>query len=62
MSTIPDNAPNYFENQGDYALTNFPFWRGSQAHWGIRGLGNRWEVDDFPGNSNYNTLHMVFIC
>jgi hypothetical protein len=61
-SSIPNNAPNYFENQGDYALTNFPFWRGGQAHWGIRGLGNRWEVDDFPGNSNYNTLHMVFIC
>lgn len=61
-ASIPDNAPNYFENQGDYALTNFPFWRGGQAHWGIRGLGNRWEIDDFPGNPNYNTLHMVFIC
>jgi hypothetical protein len=60
-SSIPNNAPNYFENQGDYALTEFPFWRGGQAHWGIRGLGNRWEIDDFPGNANYNTLHMVFI-
>lgn len=61
-SSIPSNAPSYFENKGDYALTEFPFWRSGQAHWGIRGLGNRWEIDDFPGNANYNTLHMVFIC
>jgi hypothetical protein len=60
-STIPGNSPNYFADQGDIALTNFPFWRGGQAHWGIGGLGNRWEVDDYSNGPNYNTLHMVFI-
>jgi hypothetical protein len=60
-SSIPKDAPAYFANQGDYALTEFPFWKGAQAHWGIRGLGNRWEIDDYPNNNNYNTLHMVFI-
>mgnify|MGYP003333971418 FL=1 len=61
-ASIPNNAPNYFENQGDYALTNFPFYRNGEAYWGIKGNGNRWEIDDFPNNQNYNTLHMVFIC
>jgi hypothetical protein len=60
-STIPGNSPNYFADQGDIALTNFPYWRGGQAHWGIGGLGNRWEVDDYSNGPNYNTLHMVFI-
>jgi hypothetical protein len=59
-ASIPGNAPHYYGNQGDYALTSFPFWRSGQAHWGI-GAGVRWEVDDFSGNQNYNTLHMVFI-
>ena len=45
-ANIPAQAFNTFSNQGDLALTEFPFWRSGQFHWGIRGLGNRWEVDD----------------
>ncbi|MDC8003313.1 HYR domain-containing protein [Aureisphaera galaxeae] len=59
-ASIPQNAPNEFANQGNFALTNFPFWRGGQAHWGIRGLGNRWEVDDF-GVNNFSTIHRVWV-
>ncbi|TXD71600.1 lectin-like protein, partial [Aequorivita antarctica] len=59
-ASIPQNAPDFFSNEGDFALTNFPFWRGGQAHWGIRGLGNRWEVDDFTNNS-FSTIHRVWV-
>lgn len=59
-ASIPQNAPDFFGNQGDLALTNFPFWRSGQAHWGIRGLGNRWEVDDFTYNS-FSTIHRVWV-
>ncbi len=59
-ASIPQNAPNEFGNQGNFALTNFPFWRSGQAHWGIRGLGNRWEVDDF-GVNNFSTIHRVWV-
>ncbi|RMA58477.1 HYR domain-containing protein [Ulvibacter antarcticus] len=59
-SSIPQNAPDFFSNEGDFALTNFPFWRAGQAHWGIRGLGNRWEVDDFSLN-NFSTIHRVWV-
>ncbi|CAM3272506.1 HYR domain-containing protein [Aequorivita lipolytica] len=59
-ASIPQNAPDFFSNEGDFALTNFPFWRAGQAHWGIRGLGNRWEVDDFE-NNNFSTIHRVWV-
>ena len=59
-ASIPQNAPNFFTNQGDFALTNFPFWRSGQAHWGIRGLGNRWEVDDFAVNT-FSTIHRMWV-
>jgi len=59
-ASIPQNAPNVWGNQGDLALTNFPFWRSGQAHWGIRGGGNRWEVDDFSINST-STIHRVWV-
>src|SRR5690606_23511540 len=59
-ASIQQNAPDFFSNEGDFALTNFPFWRSGQAHWGIRGLGNRWEVDDFTNNS-FSTIHRVWV-
>lgn len=65
-ASIPQNAGWVFQNQGDYALTEFPFWRYGQAHWGIRGgraWGNpsRWEVDDYSDGSKYHTHHQVWI-
>ncbi|SRX53805.1 HYR domain-containing protein [Aequorivita sp. CIP111184] len=59
-ASIPQNAPDFFSNEGDFALTNFPFWRNGQAHWGVRGAGNRWEVDDFTINS-FSTIHRVWV-
>ncbi len=59
-ANIPAQAINTFVNQGDNALTEFPFWRSGQFHWGIRGLGNRWEVDD-SANNTQSTIHRVWV-
>lgn len=58
---LPNSAASYYTNEGDLAMTNFPFWLGGTYHWGIKGGGSRWEVDDFPGNSAYNTYHQIWI-
>ena len=58
---VPSASLNgFFTNEGDLALTNFPFWVSSTAHWGIQGMGNRWEVDDFPNNFANSTIHRAW--
>lgn len=58
-ANLPDAVANYFSNQGDLALTNFPYWLSGTYHWGIRGLGNRWEVDDY-GRNTASTIHRIW--
>jgi hypothetical protein len=58
---LPRRTENYYTYQGNFAMTNFPFWLGGTYHWGIRGLNSRWEVDDFPGNSANSTHHQIWI-
>ena len=60
-ANIPGNATSTYNNQGNLALTNFPYWRNGRHHWGIKGDNTRWEVDDYTGNFSQNTLHRVFI-
>ncbi|MDY8134877.1 T9SS type A sorting domain-containing protein [Aquimarina sp. 2201CG5-10] len=62
-ANIPAQAINVFSSQGDNALTEFPFWRSGQFHWGIRGggtNGSRWEVDDNAVNTQ-STIHRVWV-
>ncbi|WP_298543369.1 immunoglobulin-like domain-containing protein [uncultured Aquimarina sp.] len=62
-ANLPGQTANYFTNQGDNALTEFPFFRSAQFHWGIRGggaTGNRWEVDDSAINTQ-STIHRVWV-
>ncbi|WP_299216161.1 immunoglobulin-like domain-containing protein [uncultured Aquimarina sp.] len=62
-ANLPGQTANYFTNQGDNALTEFPFSRSAQFHWGIRGggvNGNRWEVDDSAINTQ-STIHRVWV-
>ncbi|MEM6801060.1 MAG: PA14 domain-containing protein [Bacteroidota bacterium] len=59
-SNIPDVATNTYSDEGDYALTNFPFWLWGTYHWGIRGLNSRWEVDDYAGGSSESTIHRIW--
>ena len=58
-SYIPEYMTSVHSNQGDKALTGFPFYRGGQNHWGI-GRYDRWEVDDYARNTA-NTIHRVWI-
>lgn len=68
-SSIPlfvNNDRNGFSNQGNLAMTEFPIYGEStignpRAHWGIKGLGSRWEVDDFSGDSSLSTIHRVWV-
>lgn len=73
-ANLPGSASSFFPNEGDLAMTNFPFYLGGTFHWGIRGgstVGTpspvyfRWEVDDFPaltGNGYQNhTFHQIWI-
>jgi hypothetical protein len=58
---LPNSTANYFYNEGNFAMTNFPFWLSGTYHWGIRGHDSRWEVDDFPGDGRFNTYHQIWI-
>lgn len=64
-ATIPTNAPDSSGDQGDFALTSYPFWRAESAHWALGGNGGRWEVDDYivpqPGVTSPDTVHQVYI-
>ena len=61
-----------FSNQGDSAMTNFPIYGEStignpRAHWATRGLGDRWEMDDYAGNQGApsffdpSTIHRIWV-
>lgn len=58
---LPNSTAHYFTDQGNSAMTEFPFWLASTYHWGIRGGTNRWEVDDFPAGSQNSTHHQIWI-
>ncbi len=60
-ANIPAQNDAYFNDQGNLAATEFPFYRSGQNHWGIQGQGNRWEVDDFPAGPGNHTIHQVWI-
>ena len=58
---LPNSTANYFTDQGNSSMTEFPFWLNGTYHWGIKGGTNRWEVDDFPASFAYNTYHQIWI-
>jgi len=58
---LPASAANYFTNELNLAMTNFPFWLSGTYHWGIKGHNYRWEVDDFNNSSSYHTFHQIWI-
>jgi len=63
-ATLPQGAMSFMSGKGDSALTEFPFYDGGVAHWGVRGAGQRWEVDNTPvtgsPSDTYDTLHRVW--
>jgi hypothetical protein len=60
-AVLPGSTANYFTDQYDLAMTNFPFWVSGAYHWGIKGHNYRWEVDDFNNSASYHTLHQIWI-
>jgi len=60
-ANLPASAVSAFANQGDLALTEFPFYEAAVSHWGIRGQGTRWEADDYNGDFSQDTIHRVWI-
>ena len=60
---LPASMDAFYGNQGDYALTEQPFYNQYDYHWNIK-FGDRWEVDDYVngGNNNVNaTYHQVWV-
>ena len=70
-ANLPGSATSFFPDQGNLAMTNFPFWLGGTYHWGIRGGATngtslyRWEMDDYPANGGTgyqnSTFHQIWI-
>ncbi len=63
-ANLPDNSDSFMSNQGEGAMTVFPFFRSSNEHWGIdatSGSPDRWEVDDFALGPVNNTLHQIWV-
>lgn len=58
---LPANSISFFSNQGNNAMTEFPFWYNGAYHWGIYGYVSRWEMDDFNNGSAYHTHHQIWI-
>lgn len=60
-AALPGSATNTWTDQGDEALTSFPFYHSGTEHWGVSGRDDRWEVDDFPDNAAASTIHRVWV-
>lgn len=58
---LPTATNAVYANQGNITLTEFPFYNGGTYHWGIRGLGNRWEVDNYPAGPAFHTHHQIWV-
>jgi hypothetical protein len=58
---LPWATNSVYTAQGNIAMTEFPYYTAGTYHWGIRGLGNRWEVDNFPSNSAFHTHHQIWV-
>lgn len=59
---LPATQTHQFRDQGALAQTNFPFYEFGVIHWGIRGLGYRWEVDDYNGGVQQpSTMHRIMV-
>lgn len=60
-ANTPPTLDGYWTSQGNEAMTAFPFYRGNNYHWAVRGAGSRWECDDYQGSYGSNTLHRIWV-
>jgi len=60
-AVIPASANAFFGNQGDLSMTEFPYYVSGTNHWGIKGIGSRWEADDGVSSPAFNTYHQIWV-
>lgn len=69
-TSLPAIMNSTFNNQGNNAMVDHPFFEGCTRHWNIRRDTTRWEVDDCtcnccgPGcnaNTNPGSLHQIWV-
>jgi hypothetical protein len=64
---LPGAGTDHRTGQGDYAMTDIPFFLTGEYHWSIAGVnsdtgtGERWEVDDEPSDFSNDTIHRVWV-
>jgi hypothetical protein len=58
---LPDAAATYLTGAGNSAMTDQPFYLTDTYYWAIRGAGDRWEVDDNPGDESQDTWHQIWV-
>ncbi|HEX8820619.1 MAG TPA: fibrinogen-like YCDxxxxGGGW domain-containing protein [Archangium sp.] len=58
LPTVTDNT--YSVSDPDRP-TNFPFWAWGNNHWGIAGVGRRWECDDYANGPGPRTFHQMWV-
>jgi len=66
-ANLPATANRWWTDQGDIALTNFPFYVSAAYHWAVKGYTRRWEVDDYltttpPATYAEDTIHRIWVC
>ena len=54
------NLPGSINTYG-FGFVGFPYYKSGDHHWGLKGSGGRWEVDDFNGGSSVDTIHRVWV-
>lgn len=61
-ANLPDGATaETYSNSNRIFGWEFPMYDGGNWHWALAGNGDRWEVDDFPGNASQTTVHRVWV-
>lgn len=56
-----DTQDECFRGYANGEFTDFPFYEAGTTHWGVKGSGSRWEVDDYPNGAYFNIYHQVWV-
>jgi len=58
---LPGIANKGWKDQGDNAITNYPFYIDYRHHWSIGAVPNRFECDDYEPGGTTSTIHQVWV-
>lgn len=61
-TNLPDSGGNETSGNGDRIFGyGFPMYNSGNYHWAMSANGNRWEMDDYPGDASNTTVHRVWV-